>query len=358
MPEQLIRSKREALRVLLVEGITSGRHPAGSRLPSEPVLARTCGVSRDTVRSVLDALARSGMIIRRRGSGTWVAEDAERRLGATAVVAALRVALILQPDRLGNPIHLGIISAFLARLPAEARAALIIRDAPTAADADGFDLLLCDGSYPAPLVAALAATGRPLVLLNRQHDELPFVCTDNRAGGVLVAEHALALGHRRVCLVHFGERGTEADFIHRLRGMRHALRASGCEPDEVELDLHRRVAFDAVAWLQRSARGGGVPSAFLCVTDGLALRAIEVLQRHGLAVPEAAGVSGFDDLAISALVTPGLTTVRQPLAELGAALAEAVVARLAGRALALHRPLRPILVPRATLAACSARTVH
>lgn len=344
MPAPRIRSKRETLRELLLAGMRDGQHPPGSRLPSEWSLVRSHGVSRDTAHAVLAGLARDGLVERRRGSGTRVAADAARRLAT--VPAVLRVALLLPPDRLANPIFQGILAAFHARLDERAAVTVQLRRHPDPAALPPADLLIVDGNYPRELLAALAVRQPRLVLLNGLHPDLPCVCTDNRQGGVLIARHALALGHRRIAVVHYGERDTEQEFIQRLRGMRHALRAAGCEPFELKLDLARLPDFDAVGWMRQLRRGRWLPSAMLCPTDLIALYALELLAAEGLG---GIGVTGFDDLPVSGLVHPGLTTMRQPVERLGELLAEAVDAVLAGRPLLRPRPVPPALVARTTL---------
>lgn len=343
-----IRCKRETLRDLLIAGIRAGSQPPGSRLPSEWSLARTHGLSRDTVRTVLGSLVEAGLVERRRGSGTWVAAGAAQRLPA-AVAPSLRVSLLLPPDRLGNPIFQGILASFLTHLDARAAVAIVTRARPDPATTPAADLIIVDGNYPKAVLDGLAAAHPRLVLINGQHPDLPFACTDNRLGGTLLVRHALELGHRRIGIAHFGEAGTEMEFIHRLRGMRHALRAVGIEPLELALDPQRLAEFDATDWLGRLRRGRTLPSVLMCITDILALGAIEVFEGHGLSIPAQVGVTGFDDLPISGLVRPGLTTVRQPVEALGLALAGAVAAVLAGQDIDLHRALPPALVARATL---------
>ncbi len=344
-----IRYKRETLRELLIGNMRAGILPPGSRMPSELALARTHGLSRDTVRTVLAALVTDGLIERRRGSGTWVSAAACRL--STSVPPTLRVALLLPPERLSNPIFHGILAAFFAHLDARVGVTVVTRAQPDSAVLPESEFIIADGNYPKKLLEGLAKRRRPLVLINGQHADIPFVCTDNRLGGMMIARHALELGHRRIGIVHFGEQTVPMEFVQRLRGMRHALRADSVEPLELALDPQHLSEFDAVDWLGRIRRGRTLPTALLCVTDMLALGAVEALESNGLRVPSQIGVTGFDDLPISGLVRPGLTTIRQPIEALGLALAETVADVLAGRDLKPHRPLPPALVPRATLSA-------
>ena len=62
------------LAEILMEGLRSGKFPAGARIPSEPQLAKAYAIGRPTVRQAVDVLVRRGLLVRRRGSGTYVRE--------------------------------------------------------------------------------------------------------------------------------------------------------------------------------------------------------------------------------------------------------------------------------------------
>jgi DNA-binding LacI/PurR family transcriptional regulator len=83
------------------------------------------------------------------------------------------------------------------------------------------------------------------------------------------------------------------------------------------------------------------PTAIFCVSDTLAIGALSALRELGKRVPEDVAVMGFDDIALSAHVAPGLSTVAQPMRELGETAARMLLQRLAQPALALTGVLLP-----------------
>jgi DNA-binding LacI/PurR family transcriptional regulator len=259
---------------------------------------------------------------------------------------------VLPSQRLVNPIFQAILARFSERLDARARIQLHHHDflKPALYADSGADLVIADGGYGAEALLALQARCPQLVLLNRLHRELPAVCTDNRLGGELMAEHILANGHRRIGILHYGAEGTEEEFVLRLRGIRQQLKAAGVEPVEAALQLHNQRAFTPFQAVELLLRRVPDLTALLCMTDGLALNALEALEETGVAVPGRISLIGFDDLSACRYSVPALTTIRQPVSELGDALAAAVAARLAGGDPPRLRPLKPQLVRRASVA--------
>jgi LacI family transcriptional regulator len=72
------------------------------------------------------------------------------------------------------------------------------------------------------------------------------------------------------------------------------------------------------------------PTAIVAMNDATALGAMNRLARHGIVVPDEMAVVGFDDMPFARFVHPGLTTVRQPIEELGKAAADLLIARIRG----------------------------
>src|SRR5271154_143464 len=265
-PDQAIPDKARAVRDLLLEELRSGRRPAGTRLPSEWELARSSGVSRTTVRSALAELTAAGLVVRHQGRGTFVHQQADQRL-AGRLETKLLVAVVLPLQRLINPVIQAILARFSERLDPRARLQLHHHDflKPAIYAGSGAGLVIADGGYGAEAILALQAHCPQLVLLNRLHRELPAVCTDNRLGGELMAEHLLANGHRRIGILHYGAEGTEEEFVLRLRGIRQRLKAAGVEPVEAALQLHNQRAFTAFQAVELLLRRAPDITALLCM---------------------------------------------------------------------------------------------
>jgi hypothetical protein len=335
-PPPRVVGKHGSLATIIAGAIDAGRWPTGSRLPAERTLAATFGVSRATVRAALARLAATAHI-RRRGRSTLVAAPTAPAIGN--VPLRLRTALVLTPERLRNPLIQAVVGSCRSHLGPGIALDLFVHERvhPGLYRRMGAGLVFVDGAYGPRAIASLETAGLPAAVINGFHARLPYACTDHRLGGMLMARHALELGHRRVAVLHQDADRID-DFIQRLRGIRHELLASGVHPVEMACatEPEQSRAFDQrVMRLLHDVR----PSILLCLTDSIALRVLESLDAADVAVPGEISLIGFDDTPAGALVRPPLTTVRQPVAEVGAALA----ARL-------DRPISPVLVPRRSVA--------
>jgi LacI family transcriptional regulator, galactose operon repressor len=146
-------------------------------------------------------------------------------------------------------------------------------------------------------------------------DRIPSVSAAHTAGSDQAMRHLFSLGHRRIAIIT-GPRGWIATEDRR-RGYHAALAAAGILPDpalEVEADFEIAGGRDAARRLFDPANP---PSAIFAFNDNLAIGAIQAARARGLRVPEDVSVVGFDDVELATIVSPTLTTVRQPLAEMG-----------------------------------------
>jgi DNA-binding LacI/PurR family transcriptional regulator len=157
---------------------------------------------------------------------------------------------------------------------------------------------------------------------------IPAIHADDRGGALAAAAHLLALGHRRIGVIGSVPRPSALD--ERLAGIGAALAAAGLALDEGLLAVGD-FSFESGeraghALLSRPDR----PSAIFALNDRMALGVIRAAQSRGLGVPDDLSVVGFDDISLAALLTPALTTVRQPGFRLGEAAASSVFALLEG----------------------------
>jgi LacI family transcriptional regulator len=165
--------------------------------------------------------------------------------------------------------------------------------------------LLLDGGYHFVVVD-------PLLPLD---DRIPSVSAAHASGADQAMRHLLTLGHRRIAAIT-GPRGWVATEDRR-RGYHAALAAAGILPDpelEAEADFEIEGGVEAAASLLDLRRP---PTAIFAFNDNLAIGALRAARARGLRVPEDLSVVGFDDVEHATIVTPSLTTVRQPLAEMG-----------------------------------------
>ena len=144
---------------------------------------------------------------------------------------------------------------------------------------------------------------------------IPAVSAAHTSGADEAVRHLLGLGHRRVGAIT-GPRDLVAT-EERRRGYHAALAAAGILPDsslEIESDFEIAGGRRAAAELLDLP---DPPTAIFAFNDNLAVGTIQAARARGLRVPEDLSVVGFDDSESASLITPALTTVRQPLAEMG-----------------------------------------
>jgi LacI family transcriptional regulator len=181
---------------------------------------------------------------------------------------------------------------------------------------DGAVLMLPEESNAE--LRALQETGYPFVVVDPrvQLDQgIPAVSAANASGARAAAGHLLSLGHRRI-----GAITGPSDWMastERLNGYRSALAAAGVLPAPelvVESDFSIESGEAAAGSLLDLAER---PTAIFGFNDNVAIGALRAAAARGLSVPDDLSVVGFDDSEQSGLVAPALTTVRQPLAEMG-----------------------------------------
>ena len=177
-------------------------------------------------------------------------------------------------------------------------------------------------------LAALHEYGYPFVVLDPRvplDPGIPSVSAANTTGAITAVEHLLGLGHRRIAAIT-GPTGWCAT-EERLLGYRGALARAGVPFDdalEVESNFEIGGGHTAAAQLLDSP---SPPTAIFAFNDNLAIGALEAARERGLVVPDDLSLVGFDDSEQAPIVTPPLTSVRQPLTEMGR-MAVALLVRL------------------------------
>ena len=175
---------------------------------------------------------------------------------------------------------------------------------------------------------------------------VPSVDSDNFAGGVIATEHLLRLGHRRIG--HLAGRTDLESARLREAGFRSAMASAGLTVDEslVVTGGYRQdtATQPARALLDRPDR----PTAVFAANDLSAIRTVEVAKELGLSVPGDLSVIGFDNVPESALCDPPLTTVSQPLRDIGSRALQLLTDLLAEREAPTHLRLPTALVERAS----------
>jgi LacI family transcriptional regulator len=182
---------------------------------------------------------------------------------------------------------------------------------------------------------ALARANLPCVIIDPRRLDVPFprVTVDNYHGMRAAAQHLLDLGHTKIAYI-CGEPDMESTAV-RFQGYSDAMRLAGVEVDErlvAACDFSYACGFRTATRLIADHR----PTALIGGADLIALGAVDAARAHGLHVPGDFSVIGFDDLPQAAQSFPGLTTVRQPLHDMGVTAARALLTLVDGQQLLLE----------------------
>jgi DNA-binding LacI/PurR family transcriptional regulator len=187
-------------------------------------------------------------------------------------------------------------------------------------------------SVPVPVVAISSHAGI---------DNVTDIVLDHQTAAQLALKHLYELGHRRIAFIRGPRAIPDSEF--RWQGIEAAARAIG-----LKLDPALVIRIDAAAWSMKAGQHPMAPeigykpmrallektrdfTAIFCFNDITAIGAIRALKESGLGVPDDVSVVGFDDILSAAYCTPALTTVRQPLTEMGRRGAQVLLERIANR---------------------------
>jgi DNA-binding LacI/PurR family transcriptional regulator len=306
----------------------AGQSPPTPGLPTLAQVAELAGVSPATASRVLNhsarvsataqeqvrqAVARLGYVRRRAARA-----DARRRAPAIAGVVF-------------EPAHRMFADPFLARVLASASEALGSHEVPLLLAPLGerpiaLERFLCSGNVDGVLVMCprgrdqlapmLSAASVPVMMIGRplQPTSLSYVDADNRGGARRAVEHLVSHGRKVIATVAGPpDRSVGVD---RREGWRDGLNATGTPLGPIAYGDFSRVA--AIHATGRLLATRPELDAIFAASDLMALGVLHALRRAGRRVPDDVAVVGFDDLPLSAHTDPPLTTVRQPVEEMGA----------------------------------------
>jgi LacI family transcriptional regulator len=192
----------------------------------------------------------------------------------------------------------------------------------------------------------------PLVIVDRDlpsTDEIIEVVVDNLQGALAAVEHLINLGYRKIGFINgLSELQASRD---RLRGYQLALQEHGIMLDERWIcsgDFQEEGGYRCMQQLLKT-----VPQleAVFIASDLMTMGAIRAIRAEGKEVPGDIAVVGFDDIPLSAFFNPPLTTVRQPIARMGALACRLLLQEIRGEEILERKViLRPELVVRASTA--------
>lgn len=166
-------------------------------------------------------------------------------------------------------------------------------------------------------ITELERTGCPYILLSRNIKGVQenSISIDDVAGGYLATGYLISLGHHKIAHIAGSPNTTAA--LDRIKGYKRALRDHGIMFQRYYLregNFKKKGGYLAMSYFLKLAEP---PTAIFTANDLMALGAIEAIREKGYDVPTHFSIVGFDDIELASYLSPPLTTIRQPMVEMG-----------------------------------------
>lgn len=355
MAEQL--AKYEEIMEWITEQIENGEISEGERIYSENALVSMFQVSRQTVRHAISVLVDKGLLVSRRGSGTYVKDS---RLNIHGRKKTLRIAAMMTyVDGYIFPSMIAEMERILSREGYSLQISFtnntverernILKNFLKDDMIDGVIAEATKSGLPNPnldIYRQLQHKGVPIIFVNCYYPELSavHVSMDDFWAGKIATEHLLQCGHRKIGGVFKLDDGQGhkryAGYMTAL--MEHDIKIDDsriCWIDTVELQEMKR---EADKYMRRLSDC----TACVCYNDEVAVKLISICRASGMEVPESLSVVGIDNSDLTGYGDIPLTSVNNPVIELAKNAAESMLDLLNGRKLSENIELRPDLVVR------------
>ncbi len=298
--------------------------------PTIADIARVCGVSKMTVSYVINGKSVLKPETRERVSRAmremnYHPSAVARGLSSKKVhTFGLLFSIFSSAEFVTHPYANGILQGILSQAEREGYNVTIFTtrwknsevSAPQLRDGRTDGIIVVAPPLYSDVLPGLVSLQIPVVAIAAQpRDGVSVVDVDNEAGFRMATKHLLDLGHRRIVFLTGDD--DLASFQPRRAGFLAALAAAGIEftPEMLQVSkFNGSLAFEQASALLRQEQP---PTAILAGNDTIGIAIIDAARCAGVSVPHQLSVVGFDDRPAATLVTPNLTTVRQPLAEIG-----------------------------------------
>jgi LacI family transcriptional regulator len=303
---------------------------------SKVVNGRT-GISAETRALVEAAIAELGYVsIGERQSSLHASQE-------------MSIELVVDPQDVGNP----YLSTFLGgamEAATDLGVALVLRDlhsgpaqdpaawAQHAASAGRAGVIEVTSAFSRTREKAVKRSGLAMVLvdpIDLPRLTTPSIGATNWAGAYEATQHLIGLGHTRIRYIG-GPPGAHCDVV-RAHGWAAAMTEAGLEADLAAIPRHSYTFDHGLAVGKEMLSGANRPTAVFAGSDTIAAGVLEAARQVGLTVPTGLSVVGFDNTLLAQMSTPPLTTVHQPIADIGRTAVSTVVRIARGEAMETKR---------------------
>jgi len=307
--------------------IFGGKYPPDKPLPSEPALARRFKVARGTVRLALGELRHKGVVVSRRGAGTYIRErKGSGRLGllipdnsAAQIFQGFSRQFSVLGQRHGYVFILGDIENGCPSKRVRAVKLMVRNFIRQQVEGVIFRPLIDERMLRAnrEIVKTLNAAGIPVVLLDSDIVESParsrcdLVGINNVEVGRRIGDYLVSIGRQRIAFLMNGHfMGPSVNWRNRMFGLMGAVISAGLKWSKKNVIVARPDDIDGVRSFFTS---GMPPDAIVCGNDEEAAVLMLTLAALGKRIPDDVAVVGFDDVLCAQFCTPKLTTIHQPI---------------------------------------------
>ena len=332
-----MQKKYETVVFWVLDEIESGNLSYGDRLPSEKDLMEKFQVSRQTIRRALEVLAEKGTVEGRRGSGTYVAVNRRRR-------ERREIRIAVMPTYVDTYIFPSIIRGIESVFSREGctlqlsvtnntveRERMFLKEFLNTQSVDGVIAETVKSGLPSPnleLYDSLEKSGIPVLFINSFYSELniPHISLNDRKAGYAATKHLLDCGHTRVGGIFKADDGQGhlryAGYTDAL--MEQEIKIRGDQVIWIDSEELRTMEEESAKFVKR-LKGC---TACVCYNDETAYKLVNILSKAGRRVPEDISIVGIDNSGVAKFCPVPLTSVENPVEELGRTAAESIVGKI------------------------------
>ena len=324
--------KYNTARERILDAILSGSLEKDLMLPSEQKLASRLGIGRNTLRTALRELEREGIIVKQNGRPSQVNSDALKKKKSPL----RRIAWVdTTPIGQTNPIYFDIFRS-LSEGAALRNVKIDYISLTLEAMAENF--FRRQHEYDGLILGEITPDFRHSLPLFTHENRICVDCsragvahcvkTDSRLGGQLAARALIESGHRRPVFLGFSDAiRIYEPFGERFRGFKEALVRAGISlaPKNILLLSSVEEEDHFPEFLKKNLPILKKADSIFAVSDSLAVSALSELPKMGFSIPDDISLIGFDGMTLSRFVSPALTTIRQPVEEIGRKALEIVL---------------------------------
>ncbi len=186
---------------------------------------------------------------------------------------------------------------------------------------DGF--IIASSFSNKSLLKGIKSAGIPLVMLTQEAgmSGVTSVAVDDFSGGYDAANHLLELGHQKIALINENRLSSKM----RVYGFREAYESHGYTfTDDMVITTNASLVNGKNA-LQTIIEKGNLPSAIFACNDLLAIGVLQGARERGISIPNDLSLMGFDNTILATTSVPGLTTIAQPIEEMGKKVVDVII---------------------------------